>query len=511
MSRGIWKVSYQFNYKIQDIDSKIIRKKLRQGNLVNGVPISNLESAAVFEKFAYSVLTNHVQGQNKHIEYSKKTNGCSYNLFLPDGYDDINMPTYVIFKYSVANKNAYHKLIDNILMQFSRIEQETCVLIIFGAVLYNKKILAEQASLQHRSNITIWDYSDLEDRVSDDPYQMELQYNPKKALVDEAIISVPTVKEQKESKKELIAQLKSAYSRQDVSLFLGAGVSIDAGIPLWANMIKILLINMIETKIDGKTLSEADHTTLNELAYKNQEESPLTQMRYIKTAFENEEYYSLVHEALYSGSIKNTTKLIDAIVQLSSPRRNHCGVKGIVTYNFDNLIELKLADKDIDYNIIFRETDIPDNNSLNIYHVHGYLPQNTNEIQTMDDSNNAIELIFSEEDYHRVYQDSYCWSNLTQLNFFRESTCLFLGCSLTDPNLRRLLDVASRNGETPRHYAILKRKNFTDEEHGQKQILKLYQSIDNNVRESYYKSIGINIIWVDEYADIPKILNTVPH
>jgi len=69
-----------------------------------------------------------------------------------------------------------------------------------------------------------------------------------------------------------------------------------------------------------------------------------------------------------------------------------------------------------------------------------------------------ISLIFSEEDYNKIYSDAYSWSNLAQLNSFRDNTCLFIGCSLTDPNLRRLLDVAARSGEKPRHYAFLKKK-----------------------------------------------------
>lgn len=512
VSRGFWKISPDFKCELEEINPKDIMKSIRQGNLINGIPISNLESASVFEKFAYSVMTSYVEGQNKAVKNLKQNKDNSCNLYLPDGYDDVNVPTYVIFKYSVANNSAYYKLIENILQQLDNIiEPYASILIVFGAVLYNKKQLNEQACKRYNSNIVIWDYTDLEKRVSGDPYQMELQFNPKKALVDEAIMSIPTEEEQKETRKDLIASLRTSYAHEEVALFLGAGVSIDAGIPLWADMIKILLINMIESKIEGKELSKADRVALNELAYKNQEDSPLTQMRYIRTAFENDEYYKLVHDALYSELIKSSTKLVDTIAKLGSPKRNHCGVKGIVTYNFDNLVELKLKSRDIDYNVVFRETDMPDINSLNIYHVHGYLPRDISEIDDILESGKEMELIFSEEDYHKVYRDAYCWSNLTQLNFFRDSTCLFIGSSLTDPNLRRLLDVAARNGEAPRHYAILIRKKIADAKGAQKKILKLYQGIDNNVRESYYKSLGINIIWVDKYEEIPNILESLMH
>lgn len=96
-----------------------------------------------------------------------------------------------------------------------------------------------------------------------------------------------------------------------------------------------------------------------------------------------------------------------------------------------------------------------------------------------------------------------------QLNAFRDTTCLFLGCSLTDPNMRRLPDVAARTEEKARHYAVLKRKSLelpSGDRRQKQEILEEYQRIDNNIRESYYESLGINIIWVNRYGEISDIL-----
>ena len=123
-----------------------------------------------------------------------------------------------------------------------------------------------------------------------------------------------------------------------------------------------------------------------------------------------------------------------------------------------------------------------------------------------DENNPNAELIFSEEDYHRVYRDAYCWSNLAQLNYLREHTCLFIGCSLTDPNLRRLLDVAKRNNEKPRHYAFLRRNNTANSGQVDQKALEIYKDIDLSLREKYYAEMGLNIIWVDDFDEIPQIL-----
>lgn len=44
---------------------------------------------------------------------------------------------------------------------------------------------------------------------------------------------------------------------------------------------------------------------------------------------------------------------------------------------------------------------MPDRNQLSIYHVHGFLPKEPEEEENRD-----LNLVFSEEDYHRVYRDA---------------------------------------------------------------------------------------------------------
>ena len=150
-------------------------------------------------------------------------------------------------------------------------------------------------------------------------------------------------------------------------------------------------------------------------------------------------------------------------------------------------------------NSIYDEDGCTNNDKLSIFHVHGFLPTKFNEDE-------AHELIFSEEDYHRVYRDAYCWSNIIQLNYLRENSCLFIGCSLTDPNLRRLLDVAARSNEKPRHYALMKRPQFSKTTGISKSEIDTYKKIDMNIKEKCFSAMGINIIWINEYKEIQDIL-----
>ena len=88
---------------------------------------------------------------------------------------------------------------------------------------------------------------------------------------------------------------------------------------------------------------------------------------------------------------------------------------------------------------------------------------------------------------------------------------MFNGCSLSDPNLRRLLDVTVRGDETPRHYAFLKKNKICKKNNSQavdEKIIEIYQKIDDNIQTAYYQKLGLNIIWIDDFGEIPTILKS---
>ena len=508
--RGKWALTDKFNGNIEEIDATLITRAVRHTNLdaFNNAELSNLESHVAFEKYVISALTEYLSHQGKTLETtSSYLNDFDFDAILPQGIDEISDKTYVIIKYTKSNKSSYFRTVEQNCNNLTNLSEQSHILFILGTVLSDntKKSMIKMACSYARTRVTIWDYNDLVDRASLESGYIEYLTNPKKALAVDAISIRQNEHERENTKLNLIEKLKVAYSKEEVTLFLGAGVSIAAGVPLWSELINKLLIQMIANKSEGKKLNRNEINILNKLAYSNKEDSPLTQVRYIRTAFEQPDYYRLVHRVLYENKLTLNTDLLNSIIDLCTPRRNHVGVRSVVTYNFDNLLERKLKSKAIDYNVVYRESDISSYDCLNVYHVHGYLPTQIEEV-----IDNDMNLIFSEEDYHRVYRDAYCWSNITQLNAFRDNTCFFIGCSLTDPNLRRLLDVASRQGESPRHFAIMKRNNVAFGQNDIEQsLISIYESIDTNIRESYFRSIGINIIWVNRFEEIPDILRTI--
>ncbi|EHT2879551.1 SIR2 family protein [Enterococcus faecalis] len=141
---------------------------------------------------------------------------------------------------------------------------------------------------------------------------------------------------------------------------------------------------MIIKRSDNKELTSEEIDMLSDLAYNNKEDSPLTQMRYIRSAFEDDEYYELVHDVLYSKPLSKNNKILDAIIKLAAPQYSNAGLKSIITYNFDDLIEQKFEEKEFEHNSIYQEENMIAIDKLNIYHVHGFLPSNWSKKENDD-------------------------------------------------------------------------------------------------------------------------------
>lgn len=136
----------------------------------------------------------------------------------------------------------------------------------------------------------------------------------------------------------------------------------------------------------------------------------------------------------------------------------------IITFNFDDLVEKALAQKGIAYRPIWKEGQSRNVNTLPIFHVHGYLPSDGE----LDEPN----LVFSEDTYHSQFINPYSWSNLVQLNTYSENVCIFIGLSLADPNLRRLLDISHRNNNQCKNYIVMCRCDRRSKiEHGRRAII----------------------------------------
>lgn len=292
---------------------------------------------------------------------------------------------------------------------------------------------------------------------------------------------------------EKISILKSALIENQLTLVCGAGISRDSSIPTWNE----LLINILNEIYSNEQSSNTDNNVTAEALLSLMPQSNLILGKYLKIILKDDfdktvqKHLYLNYNSFYEHKPVNPnleTNIMNAIVELSRPKRRGKQLESIITFNFDDLIEDALSNHSIEHVTIWKEGQVYGMDALPIFHVHGFLPNKKN----FEEPN----LVFSEESYHSQFIDPYSWSNLIQLNTFSTNVCLFIGLSLSDPNLRRLLDISWRRNQRCKHYIIVKKspqKNRADE-------------IATMLFEQDANSLGLNVIWCSDFSEIPGIL-----
>lgn len=321
-------------------------------------------------------------------------------------------------------------------------------------------------------------------------------------------------KDWKDLRKEVIDEAAEVVRQGNNVLFLGAGVSTSANMPTWKDLLKNL---MAEVKmLKGDSLKA--FTELDSHIYKECGDSNLIMARYLETAIQlsdkNADFMKLIRQHLYSK--EHSSDLLKDLALIVKARK----ADEVITYNFDDILEQELENiglkESVNFTTIARDAEVADHNNLPIYHVHGIIPEHADTADTV---------VFSEMEYHDRYRNAYHWSNVEQLHAMMRKHCFFIGLSMQDPNLRRLLDTACSMNATdkPSHYAFLRRtqqENYCLSEKGCQYVQVSQSLVDKKkqkdiyllnytVLENIYRQLGVNVIWYEEHAELPGLIEQV--
>ena len=244
-------------------------------------------------------------------------------------------------------------------------------------------------------------------------------------------------------RREWIADVKDAFANCNLSLFLGAGVSIASGVPSWNALVNDLYADAIAAA-DGFVgiigTEQQFHDTLLWHAW-SRRLPPDIMAEEVKVRTNPLPLIIRINKRIYrdyAPTAPNAT--LSAVSDLcKATQGGKRAVQAVITYNYDDLLEQQLGTTNCTpvwsppsvLSRLFPKSLRP---KLPIYHVHGYLP-----LTTMP-SNPSV--VFTEEEYHRLANYRH-WRNEVQLSSMRSCVGLTLGCSLTDRNVRRLLAKAN--------------------------------------------------------------------
>lgn len=494
-------------------------------------------SYAVVETLITKILKQYILDKDKPVELhyrEKKEQGLTnshslltYDIYAAEGFDNFVGPTVVDIKF-VSNKRNLRQVVFNSIMRMYRDNNVKNIIFVCFIELDKDEIKDIEKQFQNRiseinhsekhqyigeKNIYIWDINKL--NIIFKKYKKlytELSNNVYGLLFNETVqksLKIETAEEEILDTHEHIIELSQKYKQDELVLFLGAGISKNAGIATWDTLVYELLVSLISKYMESSniTLTADEQKIIVDSIKKDNGNSPLQLVRYIRHGLKDY-FKDTLSDILYKDS-KDESEVLKAIARLCTPVRNRVGIQGVVNYNFDDLIEINFDNKEIPYRSVYREADLPTKNEIGIYHVHGFLPRDLNQYDSLTES----LLVFSEEGYHSLMSDSYNWSNMTQLNYFREQTCLFIGVSMTDPNLRRLLEISmsKQPDNTCKHYIIFQKENIelNEGDKANEENLKMFQKVNEGLKETSLRELGLNVIWVDSYDEIPGLLDKI--
>lgn len=192
-----------------------------------------------------------------------------------------------------------------------------------------------------------------------------------------------------------ISNIRKAIDNNKLVVFAGAGISVDAGVPKWSELIKVMKkeINVSE--------NETDYLKIAQLYYNERQQK---------------EYIDKIRSVLNHKKVQSN-EIHEEIFKLNP--------NGILTTNYDDLLDQVIEKEALPYSIVTRDKDFPYaiNNNL-LVKVHGDL--------------NNTDIVLKEDDYLN-YSTTHPLIESFIKSVFSNKLVMFVGYSYSDYNLKHII------------------------------------------------------------------------
>ena len=316
-------------------------------------------------------------------------------------------------------------------------------------------------------------------------------------------------------------KLQSIYGRDGIVLALGSGISIDSGLPDWKNLLK---------RLTPECISGANDDLFDQLLA-HDFTLPVIASILEEHCRDRNEFIERVRSCLYRDfpffpdgvtksnrkelirTIRNTNSTLRAVAALCAVRKRGAltyianpRIHAIVSFNLDALLQAYVYarfEKRL-LRTIERPSASRRSEKINVYHMHGFVRFDRKAGDLKKEAPDAV--ILTEQDYFNFFNDSTSLFNYTFLYLLREFSCLFIGLSMQDENIRRLLHYSKTERvrsllnegvgtnvreKSLRHFAILKRNEL--------------EWMNDGVEKSLLP-LGTRVLWIDDYDELAERL-----
>jgi hypothetical protein len=285
--------------------------------------------------------------------------------------------------------------------------------------------------------------------------------------------------------------VQDAWIKGRLIVICGAGVVKPAGMPSWNELIEKMLSRLLET-LYGNAPDSRLSTLIQTIMSEKEKRSPLIEAQFIKNLCGDVQFVDLLHSCLYSPDGKDMEcPACESIARLAS-KLNY-----VITFNYDTLLEESLLRQGVENCSVHNAAGLASSKGFRVYHPHGLLPKKR-------EPNEIYVPVLTESDYHSQYSSVNYWGNVVLQKAFFEHTCLFIGCSLDDPNLRRLLDLSKRQLPSHRHYILQKSPMGRRDD-----ISAIDRSKVLETFSAAFNTLSVFPIWYDDHEILPSIIDSI--
>jgi hypothetical protein len=271
----------------------------------------------------------------------------------------------------------------------------------------------------------------------------------------------------------------------DITMFVGAGVSMEAELSSWNALVRSLLIQARRGE-DEDLLDAWAETVLRE--------GPLAAGAVAEALYSDERVFRrALRDALY---VRDPSTYAPGALagQIAWLKQRLASRLALLTVNYDGLLEAALAERGLEPASYVRGRSEPAGKAA-VWHLHGRLMRDARGRSWLREGN----LVLSEGSYVRSTASTFPQAFVAER--LRGSLCVFVGLSMTDPNFIRWLYNSAEEQGGPR-YVIFVRQASPVADSGVRRILEQSAA-------ARWARYNVTPVWANYYGEVAQIVHEI--
>ena len=321
---------------------------------------------------------------------------------------------------------------------------------------------------------------------------------------------------------------QEAYRDNHLALGLGAGVSLKSRVPNWYELVKRVAeqpeVGSTRAVAAGLLTAGYDATVvggyLRSLANSNQRSFIEAVRRSLYEGFDAQ-FPELVDKHNHRGFarvVREKNPTLHAVGTLCGRNVGHdkfepnLKIRAVLNFNLDFLLQsyTRARFKKRLLRTVERASASASGRLINAYHPHGYLLRGL-ERDAGDPSHELGDrLVLTEHQYYDVVAASNSFANYTIFFLLRAYNFLFIGLSMTDPNLRRTLHLS--RAERMRELKAEGKSDTYAEEHSRRHWAVMKRDNDATIDQAIgamLRELGVEPLWLDNWSELSSLLEAL--